>query len=60
MGRRMKITPSQATDTQLIYAISSWDYRRINKTLKRQVLQEFVKRLIVEKQKLITEKEIKN
>jgi hypothetical protein len=60
MGRRMKITPSQATDTQLIYAISNWDYKRINKTLKRHVLQEFVKRLMVTKQKLITEKEIKN
>lgn len=56
----MKRTPSQATDTQLIYAISSWDYKSINITLKRQVLQEFVKRLMVTKQKLITEKEIKN
>jgi hypothetical protein len=60
MGRRMKITPSQATDTQLIYAISSWDYKRIDRTLKMQILQELIKRLIVEKQKLITEKEIKN
>jgi hypothetical protein len=49
----MKITPSQATDTQLIYAISNWDYRRIDKRLKRQVLQEFINRLI-------TKKEIKN
>lgn len=56
----MKITPSQATDTQLVHAISSWDYKRINRALKRQVLQEFVKRLMVTKQKLITEKEIKN
>ena len=56
----MRITPSQATDTQLIYAISSWDYRRIDKRLKSQVLQELIKRIIVEKQKLITEKEIKN
>jgi hypothetical protein len=60
MGRRMKRTPSQATDAQLIYAISSWDYKIINRTLKMQILQELIKRLIVEKQKLITEKEIKN
>ena len=56
----MKRTPSQATDTQLVYAISSWDYKIINRTLKMQILQELIKRLIVEKQKLITEKEIKN
>lgn len=56
----MKIAPSQATDTQLVYAISSWDYKIINRTLKMQILQELIKRLIVEKQKLITEKEIKN
>lgn len=56
----MKITPSQATDTQLVYAISSWDYKIINRTLKMQVLQEFIKRLIAMKCKLITEKEIKN
>ena len=56
----MKITPSQATNKQLVHAISNWDYRRIDKRLKSQVLQEFIKRLIVEKQKLITEKEIKN
>ena len=56
----MEIAPSQATDTQLIYAISSWDYKRIDRTLKMQVLQEFIKRLIAMKCKLITEKEIKD
>lgn len=50
----MRITPSQATDKQLIYAISNWDYRRIDKRLKSQVLQEFVKRLIAMKCKLKT------